>query len=122
MIRLVFRALGLVLIAAALMAVIIDAARSIAASALALTSMEAAWLVVHPASLTATETFIRAQAGAVGGGPATEPVINWLLAAPASAVLTTAGFLLLLLGAVPNTRRQARPDHDSGVHAAGDTP
>ena len=121
MIRLVFRALGLVVIAAALMAVVIDAARSIAASAPALTSVEAAWFVVHPASLTATETFIRAQAGAVGG-PATEPVINWLLAAPASAVLTTAGFLLLLLGAVPNTRRPARPDHDSGVHAAGDTP
>jgi hypothetical protein len=122
MIRLVFRALGLVLIAAALAAVVIDAARSIAASAPALTSTEAAWFALHPASLVATETFIRVQAGSVGGDSAVQPVISWVLAAPASAVLAIAGFLLLLLGAARNARRPARPDHDSGVPAAGDTP
>ena len=118
MVRFVLRALGLVLIAAALLAVVFDAARSIAASALTLTSFETAWLAIDPASLVAFEQFVRVQAG----DAAAEPVVVWILAAPASAALTLVGFALVLIGAPRGRRRAANASNESGPRAAGDLP
>src|SRR6185295_16015839 len=115
MVRFVLRALGLLFIAAALLAVVFDAARSIAASAPTLTSFETAWFALDPASLAAFELFVRIRAGEAGA----EPVVAWILAAPASAVLTAAGFILVLVGA-PRGRTPVRANSESGPRAAGD--
>ena len=122
MVRFLSRALGLLLLAAALVAVVIDTARSIAASAPTLTSFETAWFALDPASFSAAEQFIRVRAAAAVGDPASEPVISWVLAAPASAVLTVAGFLLVLAGAARRRRLPNSRSPESGARAAGDLP
>ena len=118
MVRFLLRALGLLFIAAALLAVVLDAARSIAASAVTLTSVEGVWFGVDPASLVAVEQFIRLRAAEAGA----QPALDWILAAPASVVLTTVGFLLVLVGAPRGRRAALRANDDGSPRAAGDLP
>jgi hypothetical protein len=89
--RFVSRFLGFWLLAAGLVAAVVDGAKSIAASALVLTPVAESW-----ATLT-------------GGAPAAaEPsalrwplniAVDWLLTAPTVAIVGVLGVLLLILGA-----------------------
>ena len=94
MLRFASRFVGFWLLAAAVVAGVVDGAKSIAASALVTTSIGEAWAMI---------------AGLGGGDPAAPPALvapgilnlplQWLLAAPAVAVLGILGALFLILGA-----------------------
>jgi hypothetical protein len=104
MIRFTARFLGFWLIAAALVAAVVDGAKSIAASSLVLTPLADTYARItaigHPA------------AGAAGAAAATvappaapwplDLALAWLMASPTVAVLAVPGIILLVLG----TRRR----------------
>jgi hypothetical protein len=92
MLRLLSRFLGYWLVAAALIAAVLDGAKSIAASAVVTTPLADSWAMVS--SVLGGE-------GAVPQPfpqPALQAVMNWLFAAPTAAVLAALGFLLLVAG------------------------
>ena len=103
MLRLLSRFVGVWLIAGALVAGVVDGAKSIAGSSLVLTSLRDSW-----AGLTAL-------LGEAGSGEAVaapwpfDALLNWLLAAPTVAVLVLAGALLLAAG---RRRRSAYLAHE----------
>ncbi len=95
MLRFLARFLGYWLVAAALVAVVVDGAKSIAASAFVTTPLADTWALIEPL---------------VAGGHAAEPAAAapapwpldvaaaWLLAAPTAAVAAALGVLLLRAG------------------------
>ena len=95
MLRFLSRFLGYWLLAAALVAAIVDGAKSIAASAVVLTPIAETWALIAPL---------------LAGGEAAEPApaapapwpldlaLAWLTAAPTAAVLAALGFILLVAG------------------------
>ncbi len=92
MLRFLSRFLGIWLVAGALVAGVVDGAKSIAASALVLTPLGESW--------TGLATFA---GGAAPGEPAAAPwpvdtLLAWALSAPTLAVLAVAGVLLLVAG------------------------
>jgi hypothetical protein len=97
MLRFASRFLGFWLLAAAVVAGVVDGAKSIAASALVTTSLGDAWSLV--AGLGSGE----AQDAAATAPPSLpallEIPLHWLLALPAVAVLGIAGAVFLILGA-----------------------
>lgn len=91
MLRFACRFLGFWLIAAAVVAAVVDGAKSIAASSLVTTSVGETWATLAPLG---------------GGEPAALAVpgplnylLQWLLAAPAVAALAIPGAVFLILGA-----------------------
>ena len=99
MIRLAFRALGLLFVAAALGAVIMDGARSIAASAVTLTALEPFWLSVHPASFGWFREFVLVRLAPTVGEWIWSPLTTGVLASPVSVAFAGLGFLALVVGA-----------------------
>jgi len=95
MLRFIARFFGFWLVAAALVAAIVDGAKSIAASALVTTPLFETW------------TTIAALMGAQDAAEATPPnapwpldlALAWLLAAPSVVVLAVIGVALLVVGA-----------------------
>jgi hypothetical protein len=104
MIRLALRGFGMVLIAAALAAVTVDAARSIAASMVTLTELEPVWFSLSPESLARFQEFVQIRLVPPLGSWVWNPVTTTFLTGPVSVELAILGFLLLLLG-VPRPRR-----------------
>lgn len=98
MIGFVSRFIGLWLIAGALVALVVDAAKSIAASALTVTQLGPAWYGASPSSLIAVQAFVEGTIEAQVGDWLWDPVIMWLLMLPTWLVLGTVGFLLTYLG------------------------
>jgi len=94
MIRFLFRFLGLILLAAAFILVIYDGTKSIAGNSLSLTSVQALWELINPASLAKLKPLIAPYAGGLLWDPLTVSV----LAAPAWSLLGVAGILLLFFG------------------------
>jgi len=94
MIRFFLRFLGLFYLAASFVLVIYDGTKSIAANTLSLTSMQALWELINPASLQRVEPLIKPYAG----GLLWDPGMVTFLAAPALAVFGFVGILCLLLG------------------------
>jgi hypothetical protein len=93
MLRFASRFLGFWLVAAAVVAAVVDGAKSIAASALVTTSVGEAWTVIASVA-----------AGDSGAVPLSPPwpldlPLQWLLAAPAVVVLGALGAAFLILGA-----------------------
>jgi hypothetical protein len=93
MLRFASRFLGFWLVAAALVAGVVDGAKTIAASSLTLTSVAETWGLIQAAA---------------GGPPAMEPIaarwpldvaLEFLLAAPTVVVLGTLGAFFLIIGA-----------------------
>lgn len=105
MIRFLSRFIGLWLIAGALVALVVDATKSIAATSLTVTSLGAGWKSVAPASLTTLETFVHESIEATIGGWVWSPVIESLLTLPTWAVLGALGFFLTWAG----QKRQRSP-------------
>lgn len=102
MIKFLLRFVGLWLVAGALVALVIDATKSIAASSLILTPLGPAFdATFGPAVLASTAAFVEQEVGHW----LWNPVISSVLALPTWAVLGVLGFLLTYLGG----RRRSRP-------------
>jgi len=94
MIRFLLRFIGLLGLAAAFILLIYDGTKSIAASAVSLTSLRALWELINPASLARLEPLIKPYAG----GLLWDPLMLALLSAPAWSVLGVLGIVFILLG------------------------
>jgi hypothetical protein len=91
------RTLGLWIFAGAIVAIVVDGMRSIAASRIMLTSVMAAWQQLAPSTIAGAEAAVRKLHPLLWTGP-----VTWLLAVPAFAVLAVLGLFLMMLG----TRRR----------------
>ena len=98
MIGFLSRFVGLWFVAGALVALVIDATKSIAASALAVTPLGLAFYSLTPTTLLYVQEFVQQQIEPYVGGWLWDPFIQWILLLPAWAVLGAIGFLLTYLG------------------------
>lgn len=92
------RFLGLWLVAGALVAVVIDATKSIAASRLTVTALGQTWYTLSPSSLMATQEFVQRTIEPVVGHWLWDPLIQSILLLPAWLVLGLLGALFTWLG------------------------
>ena len=104
--RLFLRVLGTLLIACALILLIIDGTRSLAADGLALTPLEATWTQLHEPSLLALRQFLETRLF----GPLLAPVVNAVLGFPGWAVIGLPGILLAWAGRSRRERMFLRQD------------
>lgn len=93
MIRFFLRFIGFWFLAGGFVALIVDGTRSIAASALMLTSAGDAWFALSPDSLASVEASARAASPALWN-----TVITPVLSAPAFVLLLVLGIVLMTLG------------------------
>jgi hypothetical protein len=98
MIGFVSRFVGLWFIAGALVAIVIDATKTIAASALTVTPLGLAFYTLTPSTLISVQEFVQQKIEPTVGGWLWDPVIQWILLLPTWAVLGFLGFLLTYLG------------------------
>lgn len=98
MIGFLSRFVGLWLIAGALVALVIDATKTIAASKLTVTPLGLAWYTLSPSTLMSVQEFVQRNIEATVGRWLWDPVIQWILLLPTWAVLGAVGFLLTYLG------------------------
>ena len=98
MIRFLSRFVGLWLIAGALVALVIDATKSIAGSALAVTQLGLAWYGLSPSSQMLAQEFVQRRIETYVGGWLWDPLIMWVLLLPTWLVFGSVGFLLIYLG------------------------
>lgn len=98
MIKALLRLVSMVLLAVAVIMAVLDATRSIAAGAVALTPLAAAWKGVSPQSFAGFEALVRDNLP----GLVWDPVLVWLLSLPGFAVFAA----LALLAAFAGRRRQ----------------
>lgn len=108
MIRFLLRLFATVALAIAVVLAVIDATRSIAASALTLTSLGKNWQTVAPQSLEAARRFVEQSAWPAGWTHIAVP----LLSLPAFAVFAV---LALLLYAGGHRRRRGAPSRYAGA-------
>jgi len=106
MIGFLSRFVGLWLIAGAMVALVVDATKSIAASTLAVTPLGLAWASINPASLMSVQQFFQQRIEAYIGHWLWDPLIQSILLLPTWVILGAAGFLLTYLGR-PRRRRAA---------------
>jgi hypothetical protein len=105
MIGFLARFIGLWMVAGALVALVIDGTKTIAASALTMTPMGLAWYSISPSSLMQTQEFVQRTVESYIGHWLWDPIIQWVLMAPAWAVLGIIGGWLLYVG----RRRSPQP-------------
>ncbi|MCX5496454.1 hypothetical protein OSH11_17240 [Kaistia dalseonensis] len=98
MVRWLVRLLGLFAIAGALIALVVDGTRSIAASTLTLTSLGQAWFSFDPDSLAAAQAAVASHVEVYVGAWVWYPVIQFLLTLPVWLVFGALGALLVLAG------------------------
>lgn len=104
--RLVLRVVGTLLIAFAVILIIIDGTRSLAANALVFTPFEATWQGMHAESLAAVRDFL----GTRLFGPLLDPVVSAILSFPGWAVVGVPGVLLAWAGRSRRERVFLRQD------------
>jgi hypothetical protein len=104
--RLVLRVIGTVLIAFAVILIIIDGTRSLAANGLVFTPLEATWQAMHAESLAAVRDFL----GTRLFGPVLDPVVSAVLSFPGWAVVGVPGLLLAWAGRSRRERVFLRQD------------
>jgi hypothetical protein len=97
-IGLLARFAGLWLIAGALVALVIDATKTIATSTLTITQLGKAWYEVSPLTLLSAQQFVQQRVEVYVGGWLWDPLIMWLLMLPTWAVLAAAGFAFAYAG------------------------
>ena len=98
MIGFLSRFAGMWLIAGALVALVIDATKTVAASALVVTPLGLAWTNLGEASKMSAQEFVQQKIEAFTGHWIWDPLMQWILVLPTWAVLGAAGFLLTYLG------------------------
>jgi hypothetical protein len=104
--RLILRVLGTWLFALAMVLVIIDGTRTLAASELVITSLGSSWQQMHPDSLAAFRAFLDSRLF----GPLLDQVVTAILGFPAWAVIGVPGILLAYAGRA--RRRNTYLTHD----------
>jgi hypothetical protein len=105
MLSLPTRLAGLLLIAAALVAAVVDGAKSIAASELVVTPLGQTWFQIDRAGLGAVQQWIQAEVEPWLGGWVWRPAIQSVLALPTALSAAALGALLIVV----STRRRRRP-------------
>ena len=98
MIGFLARFVGLWLIAGGLVALVVDAAKSIAGSTLAVTQLGLAWSDFSVSTLISVQQFVQQSIEARVGAWLWDPLITWILMLPTWAVFGGLGFLLTYLG------------------------
>ena len=98
MIAFIARFVGLWLIAGAVVALVIDGTKTIAASALTVTPLGMTWYSLSPSSLLATQTFVQQSVETYIGHWLWDPLIQWLLMLPTWLVLGLIGGWLVYVG------------------------
>ena len=104
--RLALRVVGTLLIAFAVILIIIDGTRSLAANGLVFTPLEATWQSMHAESLAAVRDFLSSRLF----GPVLEPVVSAILSFPGWAVVGVPGLLLAWAGRSRRERVFIRQD------------
>jgi hypothetical protein len=104
--RLLFRIVGTWLVGMAVILLIIDGTRSLAASGLVLTSLGETWATIHAQSLLDFRAFL----GSRFFGPLLESVIDFILSQPGWLVLAIPGLLIAWLGRTRRARVFVRQD------------
>jgi hypothetical protein len=104
--RLILRLVGTWLLGVALILLIIDGTKSLAANTLIFTSFGESWTFVHAASLVEVRNFLTSRLF----GPLLELVVNTLLALPGWLILAVPGLLLAWLGRSKRSRMFVRQD------------
>lgn len=94
MIRFLFRLASMVALAIAVVMAVLDTARTVAASRLVLTPLEASWSAVSPDTLAAVENFVRGKIQPL----VWDTVAAWILAQPGFAVFAVLALLLYMIG------------------------
>ncbi len=104
--RLVFRLLGTWLIGIALILLVVDGTKSLAANAFVFTSLGEAWRRLHEPSLEGVNAFLDSRFFA----ELLDVVLQALLTYPAFAVLAVPGVILALAGRRPRRERFLRQE------------
>lgn len=100
MIRPLFRLLAYIALSLAIIAAVLDAARSVGASRLIMTSLRDSWQSISPSSLAVAEASIKTH-----GYPILwDPLLLWVLETPTFIIFAVLAFLLYAAG----YRRQNR--------------
>ena len=105
MIAFLARFAGLWLIAGALVALVVDATKTIAGSALTITSFRQTWTTLSPGTLEAAQAFIQDKVETHIGHWLWDPAILWVTALPTWVVLGVIGGWLAYMG----RKRRAAP-------------
>ncbi|HWA20078.1 MAG TPA: hypothetical protein VG757_13895 [Devosia sp.] len=105
--RLLLRILGTFLIAVAVILLIIDGTRSLAANAIVMTSLGDTWTGINPQSLEQLRAFLATRFF----GPLLEAVVSGLLGMPGWAVTGVPGVLLAWAGRSRRERVFLRQDN-----------
>ena len=98
MIAFLSRFVGIWLIAGALVAVVVDGAKTIAATSLTVTPLGLTWFTLSPTTLMAAQGFVQQTVEAYIGHWLWDPLIQWILLLPGWAVLGAIGGALAYLG------------------------
>jgi len=104
--RFVLRVLGTWLIGMAVILLIIDGIKSLAANGLVVTSLGDTWTSLSATSLEQVHTFIDTRFF----GPVLEPLLTAVLSYPGFAVLGIPGIVLAVFGRSRRSRRFVRQD------------
>ena len=104
--RLILRILGTWLIGLALIFLVMDGTKSLAANTLVFTSLGQAWTQLHPDSLAAVNGFLESRFFA----DLLSVTLTALLTYPAFAVLGVPGIVLALMGRRPRRERFLRQE------------
>lgn len=104
--RLILRIVGTLLIALAVILLIIDGTKSLAANALVFTALEDTWTALSPASLSALRDFLATRLF----GPVLETAVTAILGLPGWAVIGVPGLVLAWAGRSRRERIFLRQD------------
>jgi hypothetical protein len=105
MIAFLARFIGLWLIAGALVALVVDASKTIAASDLTVTPLGLAWYSLSPSGLMHAQEFVQREIEAYIGNWLWDPIIQWILMAPTWVVFGIVGTWLVYVGRRRRYRR-----------------
>jgi hypothetical protein len=104
--RLLFRLIGTWLLGVALILLIIDGTRSLAADEIVMTSLADTWAFVHAQSLEEVRVFLATRFF----GPIVEPAVSTILTLPGWLVLAVPGTLIAWMGRTRRARVFVRQD------------
>ncbi|SFV38807.1 hypothetical protein SAMN05216456_3628 [Devosia crocina] len=104
--RTVLRIIGTWLIGLALVLLVIDGTKSLAANAIVMTSLGDGWTAIHPGSIEAVSAFFSSRLFA----DLLASLFASLLTYPAFAVIGVPGIVLALLGRRPRSQRFLRTE------------
>lgn len=104
--RLLFRIIGTWLLGMAVILLIIDGTRSLAASTIVFTSLGETWATIHAESLVEVRNFLASRFF----GPLLESGIEFILALPGWLVLAIPGVLIAWMGRTRRARIFIRQD------------